>query len=45
MKTEREDRKRTYNQMLNESRNVVADELLFTASHKFFQNMTVVLKI
>ena len=40
MKTEREDRKRTYNQMLNESRNVVADELLFTASHKFFQNMT-----
>ena len=40
MKTEREDRKRTYNQMLNESRNVVADELLFTASNKFFQNMT-----
>ena len=39
MKTEREDRKRTYNQMLNESRNVVADELLFTASNKFFQDM------
>ena len=40
MKTERQDRKRTYNQMVNESKNVVADELLFTASHKFFQNMT-----
>ena len=41
MKTERKDRKRTYNQMLNESRNIVADELLFTASNKFFQNMTI----
>ena len=40
MKTEREDRKRTYSRMVNESRNVVADELLFTASNKFFQNMT-----
>ena len=25
--------------MLNKSRNVVADELLFTATHKFFENM------
>ena len=33
MKTERENRKRTYRRMLNESKNVVADELLFTASH------------
>ena len=41
MKTERVDRKRTYNQMLNESKNVVADELLFTASNKFFQDMTI----
>ena len=40
MKTERQDRKRTYNQMVNESKNVVADELLFTASNKFFQDMT-----
>ena len=41
MKTEREDRKRTYSMMVNESRNVVADELLFTASNKFFQDMTI----
>ena len=40
MKTEREDRKKTFNQMLNKSRNVVADELLFTATHKFFDNMS-----
>ena len=38
-KTERNDRKKTYSQMLNKSRNVVADELLFTATHKFFENM------
>ena len=37
IKTERQDRKRTYNQMLNESRNVVADELLFTASNNYFK--------
>ena len=40
MKNEREDRKRTFNQMLNKSKNVVADELLFTATHKFFANMS-----
>ena len=40
MKTEREDRKKTFNQMLNKSRNVVADELLFTATHQFFNNMS-----
>lgn len=39
MKTEREDRKRTYSQMLDRSKNVVADELLFTASPGFFKNM------
>lgn len=39
MKTERKERKRTYTQMLNQSRNCVADELLFTASPKFFDNM------
>ena len=41
MKTEREDRKKTFNQMLNKSKNVVADELLFTATHTFFKNMEV----
>ena len=40
MKTEREDRKKTYSQMLNKSRSVVADELMFTATHKFFDNMS-----
>lgn len=40
MKTEREDRKRTFNQMLDKSKNVVADELLFTATNKFFKDMT-----
>ena len=38
-KTERQERKKTYSQMLNKSKNVVADELLFTATHKFFENM------
>ncbi len=40
MKTEREDRKRTFNEMLNKSKSVVADELMFTATHKFFDNMS-----
>lgn len=40
MKTERPDRIITFNQMLNKSKNVVADELLFTATHKFFDNMS-----
>ena len=39
MKTERDDRKRTFNEMLNKSKSVVADELMFTATHKFFDNM------
>ena len=39
MKTEREDRKRTFNQMVNNSKNVVADELLFTATKDFFKDM------
>ena len=39
MKTEREDRKRTYSQMLDRSKNVVADNLIFTASPKFFKDM------
>ena len=40
MKTERDDRKRTFNEMLNKSKSVVADELMFTATHKFFNNMS-----
>ena len=40
-KAERADRKKTFNQMLNKSRNVVADELLFTATSEFFKEMTV----
>ena len=40
MKTERDDRKRSYTEMLNKSKSVVADELMFTATHKFFNNMS-----
>ena len=40
MKTERDDRKKTFNQMLNNFKNVVADELLFTATNKFFEDMS-----
>ena len=39
MKTEREDRKRTYSQMLDRSKNVVADEMIFTASPGFFKGI------
>ena len=39
-KTERKERQRSYTQMLNQSRNCVADELLFTASPIFFENMS-----
>lgn len=39
METEREDRKRTYRQMLDSSKNCVADELLFTATNEFFKDM------
>ena len=40
MKTERKDRKRKFNTMLDNSRNVVADELLFTSTNIFFRNMS-----
>lgn len=40
MKTERKSRQKKYHEMLNSSRNCVADELLFTASPDFFKNMT-----
>ena len=39
MKTERADRKKRYHEMLNSSKNCVADELVFTATHTFFDNM------
>ena len=37
-KTERDDRKRSYSEMLNKSRSVVADELLFTTTNNFFKD-------
>ena len=40
MKTEREDRNKSFKQMLDKSNSVVADELLFTATNDFFENMT-----
>ena len=40
MKTERADRRKRYHEMLNSSRNCVADELVMTASHNFFNNMS-----
>ena len=40
MKTERTDRKKRYHEMLNSSKNVVADELVMTASHNFFKDMS-----
>lgn len=40
MKTERPERKKTFNEMLNKSESVVADELMFTATHRFFDNMS-----
>lgn len=38
-KTTREDRRKPFNQMLNDSNSVVADELLFTSDNDFFKNM------
>ena len=40
MKTERKSRQKKYHDMLNSSRNCIADELMFTASPKFFDGMT-----
>lgn len=39
-KTERENRKKSFNQMLDDSNSVIADELLFTSNKEFFENMT-----
>ena len=40
MKKTRPERRKTFNQMLDTSKNVVADELVFTASSNFFKDMT-----
>ena len=40
MKTERPERKRTFSKMVNDGKNVVADELVLTASHNFFNDMS-----
>ncbi len=37
---ERPERKKTFNEMLNKSKSVVADELMFTTTNKFFDNMS-----
>lgn len=39
-KTEREDRKKSFSQMLDDSNSVVADELLFTSDKEFFKDMS-----
>ncbi len=39
METMRDDRKRTFKQMIDDSNNVVADELLFTSDNDFFKDM------
>ena len=39
-KTERENRKKSFQQMLDDSNSVVADELLFTSDKEFFKDMT-----
>ena len=38
-KTIREDRKKSFNQMLDDSNSVVADEMIFTSDNDFFKNM------
>ena len=38
MKTEREDRRKTFRQMLDKSKSVVADEMIFTTTPGFFED-------
>ena len=40
MKTVRDDRKKSFSRALNDAKNVVADELLFTSDNEFFKNMS-----
>ncbi len=39
-KTTREDRRKSFDKMLNDSNSVVADELLFTSDNDFFKGMS-----
>ena len=39
-KSERENRKKSFNQMLDDSNSVVADELMFTSDNDFFKGMS-----
>ena len=39
METMRDDRKKTFKQMVDDSNNVVADELLFTSGNDFFKDI------
>ena len=40
MKTVRDDRKKSFSRTLNDAKNVVADELLFTSDSEFFKDMS-----
>ncbi len=40
MKTIRQDRIKTFNQMVNDSKSCVADEMIFTSDSYFFENMS-----
>lgn len=40
MKIERTGRKRSFKEMLDKLKNVVADELLFTTTNDFFKDMS-----
>lgn len=40
MKTVRDDRKKSFSRAINDAKNVVADELLFTSDNEFFKNMS-----
>ena len=40
MKTMRDDRKKSFSQAVNDSKSVVADELLFTSDKEFFKDMS-----
>lgn len=40
MKTERDDRKKTFTEILNKSKSVVTDELMFTSTSIFFDNIS-----
>ena len=41
MKTVRDDRKKSFSRAVNDSRSVVADEVLFTSDKAFFEGMSI----